>query len=62
MDICIDMSKFGIAAIVKTSSDTVETYMRNFESDPDHLYGSGTGKIWFAYFLQSDLTETERVY
>lgn len=62
MDICIDMSKFGIATIVKTSSDKVENYMHHFENDPDHLYGSGIGKIGFANFLQSDLTETDNFF
>ncbi len=62
MDIKINMSVFGVGAIVLTQSTRVEYYLQKFATDPDYMIGGGVGKVVFAKQLENELLETDRFF
>lgn len=62
MDIKINMSVFGIAAIVLTQSTWVEYYLHKFATEPDDRFGGGVGKVVFANQLAQELKATDRFF
>ena len=62
MDIKINMSVFGVSAIVLTQSTRVEYYLQKFATEPDHLIGGSAGKVVFAKQLEKELKETDHFF